>query len=358
MTALMDPLDRITLALRERFESMGYRRYTAGRFEEYRLYMENRSFITGPVIAFTEPSGRLMALKSDVTMGIARRSRATREIAERYYYLEDVCRAGTDGVCRSIEQLGLEYIGQMEDYALVEVLSLAADCLMALGGDILLDVSHMGFLAGMMDALALPEASRSDWLQCVRGRNGHELLEVSINAGVPEAMHGGLQELPNLYGDWKQTLKKAEKMAMTRDMAEALEELERVCTALTKVAEKQIGLDFTMAGDMGYYNGIVFRGYRRGVPEPVLSGGQYDPLMRRFGKDTGAAGFALYLDALRGVLCEEIPDDILLLRCPEDDPAALLAYGDLLRKQGKRVRIETGVPEGFAGEVALLPGRK
>ena len=50
MTALMDPLDRITLALRERFESMEYRRYTAGRLRNTGCIWRT-GLITGPVIA-------------------------------------------------------------------------------------------------------------------------------------------------------------------------------------------------------------------------------------------------------------------------------------------------------------------
>ncbi|MBE7014067.1 MAG: hypothetical protein E7419_02530, partial [Ruminococcaceae bacterium] len=35
-----------------------------------------------------------------------------------------------------------------------------------------------------------------------------------------------------------------------------------------------------------------------GVPEGVLSGGQYDKLMNKMGKKSNAIGFAVYLDVL------------------------------------------------------------
>jgi ATP phosphoribosyltransferase regulatory subunit len=36
----------------------------------------------------------------------------------------------------------------------------------------------------------------------------------------------------------------------------------------------------------------------RGVPSNVISGGQYDRLLHRMGKQGGAIGFACYLDKL------------------------------------------------------------
>ena len=43
-------------------------------------------------------------------------------------------------------------------------------------------------------------------------------------------------------------------------------------------------IDFSVVNDMNYYNGIVFRGFVEGVPEGVLSGGQYDKLMEKMNK--------------------------------------------------------------------------
>jgi len=49
---------------------------------------------------------------------------------------------------------------------------------------------------------------------------------------------------------------------------------------------------------MSYYNGIVFKGYVRGIPSGVLSGGQYDKLMAKMGRKARAVGFAVYMDLL------------------------------------------------------------
>ena len=97
-----------------------------------------------------------------------------------------------------------------------------------------------------------------------------------------------------------------------------------------------------MVNDLDYYNGLIFRGYVEGVPSLVLTGGRYDNLMRKMRKESGAIGFAIYLDELGACLKgERQPDFDLLITYPDGcDFAALL---DLVRAQnarGVRVRLE------------------
>ena len=51
-------------------------------------------------------------------------------------------------------------------------------------------------------------------------------------------------------------------------------------------------------GDVSYYNGIVFKGFLSGIPDPVLSGGQYDRLMQKLHRTSRAIGFAVYTGEL------------------------------------------------------------
>ena len=49
---------------------------------------------------------------------------------------------------------------------------------------------------------------------------------------------------------------------------------------------------------MDYYNGMIFQGYVSRVPKMILSGGRYDGLLSRIGREQGAMGFALNLGEL------------------------------------------------------------
>ncbi len=69
----LQPKERASFALRALYEAAGCRKYHMGRFEEYSLYQANRSFLSSEqVITFTDLDGRLLALKPDVTLSIAK----------------------------------------------------------------------------------------------------------------------------------------------------------------------------------------------------------------------------------------------------------------------------------------------
>lgn len=117
--------------LRGVFESAGYRRFKMSKFEEYDLYAKNKDFLVSEnVLTFTDLDGRLMALKPDVTLSIVKNSRDSEGI-EKVYYHENVYRASGGSLgFREISQAGLECIGEIDEYCVCEVLSLAAKSLM------------------------------------------------------------------------------------------------------------------------------------------------------------------------------------------------------------------------------------
>ena len=70
---LLQPKERASFGLRALYEAAGCRKYHMGQFEEYALYQENQSFLPSrQVITFTDLDGRLLALKPDVTLSIAK----------------------------------------------------------------------------------------------------------------------------------------------------------------------------------------------------------------------------------------------------------------------------------------------
>lgn len=81
----------------------------------------------------------------------------------------------------------------------------------------------------------------------------------------------------------------------------------------------------------------------------VLGGGRYDRLMRKFGKEGGGLGFALYLNELDRVLASpaEYDADVLALYGPQDDAAAVLAAVEGLCGEGVRVLAATEKPAGL-----------
>ena len=86
---VLRPQERASLQLRLLYEQEGFRKYHMGRFEEYGLYQENRRFSSSEqVITFTDLDGRLLALKPDVTLSIAKNAQVGPGGCGRYYYQE------------------------------------------------------------------------------------------------------------------------------------------------------------------------------------------------------------------------------------------------------------------------------
>ena len=98
---------------------------------------------------------------------------------------------------------------------------------------------------------------------------------------------------------------------------------------------------------MKYYSGVVFKGYLEGIPTSILSGGQYDKLLKKMGRTSGAIGFALYLDLLERMdnTKTEYDIDTVLLYTENTDPLELTKTVDNISKDGS-VLVCTEVPKG------------
>lgn len=90
---------------------------------------------------------------------------------------------------------------------------------------------------------------------------------------------------------------------------------------------------------MDYYSGIVFRGFLKGLPRGVLSGGQYDKMVEKMGKRCGAIGFAIYLNELERLDAapRDFDADVLLWYDEASDFKHLSQTAAKLRREGRRV---------------------
>ena len=336
--------EQIIFQLRELYQQYGYQQYRMSKFEEYELYARNKNFLVSEhVLTFTDTDGKLLALKPDVTLSIIKNSQDTGEALQKVYYNENVYRTAPDAGYREIMQVGLECIGPLDDYAVGEVVLLAARSLETISTDYLLDLSHMGFVAGLLDQLGWED--REEVLARMGEKNLPAVTALCRDQGMDSALSADLCRLTELYGPPDQVLPVLREMVRGEQMAEALEQLEAVCGMLDLYREN-LRLDFSIVNDMSYYNGIIFRGYLPGIPTGVLAGGRYDKLLHRMGKGGGAIGFAVYMDLLEriGVQEKEYDVDVLLLYRDGADAARVSAKAEALRRSGKSVRVEREMP--------------
>ena len=102
-----------------------------------------------------------------------------------------------------------------------------------------------------------------------------------------------------------------------------------------------------MLNHLDYYNGILLQGYVKNSPSPVLSGGRYDSLAKKIRGDGGAFGFALYLDGLNLYYPNKSDFDCDALVIYDKSDANLLKAVTALTSHGKKVRVESKMPEGI-----------
>ena len=360
--SVLRPLDQVSYNLMSLYEQYGYKKYKMSKFEEYDLYLENKNFLKSEnVIAFNDPTGRLLALKPDVTLSIAKNT----EIGERsrkLFYLEHVYRvSGNMHEFKEIPQIGLEFIGQIDTYSVSEVLVLAKKSLATISESFVLDISHMGLVIGLLDETGLPASVKEEISACIGTKNTPEIEKICKKYAVSDELSEKLCTLASLYGSVEKVLPKARKLVVNETTAAAVEEMGLVCELLADCSETdKINLDFSVVSDMDYYNGITFRGYIEGVPGSILSGGRYDNLLRKMGKNADAIGFAVYLDLLSYIDNneDEYDCDVLLVYSDKATAAEVYAKAEALRCEGKRVRTANCECENLKYKEKIIMGEQ
>lgn len=343
--SILSKSERAVFDMRLLYEGFGYRKYKMKKFEEYDLYLQNKSFLKGgSIITFTDFDGRLLALKPDVTLSIAKNLPQSDD-AQKVYYTENVYReSASGGEYKEIMQAGLEYIGELDSYAMAEVLLLALKSLELMGDNYVLDVSHMGIINGLLSELPEDKSELSEKLVGrISRKDSGGVRELCAQNNLSGEFTEGLAILASAYGDFEKTLEGINKIAKNDEVYMASEELSRLYEILKECGVSQgIRLDFSVVNDLSYYNGIIFRGFLKGVPGAVLSGGRYDRLLHKLGKKGNAAGFAVYLDLLEKYLSadKDTDADILLLYDENTNPAQLMRETLRLSEKGFRVRAQ------------------
>ncbi len=296
--------EKIIFTLRALYDRCGYSLYKMSKFEPYDLYVRNKDFlISDQVITFTDINGKLMALKPDVTLSIIKNSKDVPGTVQKLYYNENVYRvAGAGRNYREIMQVGLECIGDIDNVCISEVVSLALQSLRAISAKSVLDLSHPGIVSAVVEGL--DEPVKAALLKCIGEKNRHELALLCQQNGVDALTADLLKELIGCYGAPQEVMVKLHQLPLPAAGMAAVEELKQLLVELGAV--ENLRIDLSTVSNTKYYNGITFKGFIDGVPESVLSGGRYDRLLRRMGKNSGAIGFAVYLDALERFVIEEV----------------------------------------------------
>lgn len=293
---LLDAQEKAVFTLRQLFLDSGYKRFRMSKFEAYDLYAKHKDFlVSDAVLTFTGAGGKLMALRPDVTLSIVKSYQEDGDL--RLQYNENVYRREpSGGDYREIMQSGIECLGQVGLQETCRVLTLAARALKCLDSSWMLTLGHMGLLWPAIQACSQIKAEQAQLMQLVSQKNAGGLKSYAQEQDLQEEAVEELERLLPLFGQPQEVLS---ALARRHSGGTAYQELLCVYESLhAQGLGPNIRIDFSLGADPAYYDGIVFKGYLDGLAQPLLSGGRYDPLMRRLHKRSGGIGFAVYLDQL------------------------------------------------------------
>jgi ATP phosphoribosyltransferase regulatory subunit len=305
----MRELRKLQRALMEVFEGRGYGEVATPSIE----YDEVMARADGPARSsyrFFDESGELLALRSDMTVPIARlvASRfAAGEPPFRFSYLANGFRAvrPQSGQMREFLQAGVELIGAAPGEGTVEVIEVLEAALDAAGlGRAVIGLGDADLYRQLLEELGVEGEARDSILVSLATHDlvglEQKLVDAGIGAEKAETcvrltqLRGGSEVLEQAHGLGGAAVERA-----TARLSETYEELQR-----RGVADR-VQIDLGLLRDLGYYSGAILEVYDPALGYVLGGGGRYDGLMEQFGLDLSAAGFALYLDRVHTAQLEE-----------------------------------------------------
>lgn len=343
-SAQLLPSENMVFLLRELYDKYGYSRYKMNKFEEYDLYAKNKDFlISDGVITFTDTNGKLMALKPDVTLSIVKNTKDSGNTVQKLYYNENVYRVskGTHSF-KEITQVGLETIGNIDEYSIFEVISLAVKSLVCTDKKCILEISHLGLLSDIINYAGVPAGEIRKVIRFIGEKNVHELLAFCESLGIEKDKAEFLANTAKIYGTPDEVLPWIRENL--KDIADEknIKVFDNVISALSRDENGDvIRIDFSVVDDLRYYNGFVFKGFAQGIPTSVLSGGQYDALMKNMKRKSGAIGFAVYLDSFENTAASSEYDvDVLFVYSENADISMIKKKADEIIANGESVLMQ------------------
>jgi len=307
----MRELRRLHLAMIEVFESRGYGEVSTPAIEYDEVLARGDGRTADSAYRFFDERGDLLALRSDMTVPIARlvASRfAEAEMPLRLCYLANAFRAVRPqrGQMREFAQAGVELIGAPAPAGTAEIVEVLEAALDAAGlSRAVIGLGDADLYRQLLAEFGVEGEARESLLARLAA---HDLvgLEVELAGleGVGDEQVATCMALSQLRGG-REVLEQARELGgeaverATARLGETFEALE------ARGVADRVQIDLGLLRDLGYYSGAILEVYDPALGHVLGGGGRYDGLLERFGVDLPAAGFALYLERVHVAQMEE-----------------------------------------------------
>jgi ATP phosphoribosyltransferase regulatory subunit len=301
----MRELRALTDSLRGVFERHGYGEVYTPAIEYESVLTRAPGASVSPAYRVFDDHGDVLALRSDMTVPIARLVATRYPTADpplRFCYVAHAYRAVRPhrGQMREFLQAGIELVGAPGPEGTAEALTVLCGALDAVGlTRYRVGLGDASLYPRLMAAFDVPEEAGGRMLEEL-GRKDLVGLEREVEElGLAADAADLLVRVPQMRGG-------AELLGAERGpVADALGTLRSVLDLLEPRVAERVIFDLGLARGLGYYSGAVFDVYDPALGAPLGGGGRYDDLLGRFGRDLPAVGFALGVERLHAALSGE-----------------------------------------------------
>lgn len=262
------------------------------------------------IYKLTDEKNRLLALRADCTMPIARVVASKLEHYPAPYRLcYDQKVFSASAMQMEASQCGVELIGAEDIRADVEILTLAVKSQKVFfDGNFRIELGHGKLFGILVEEFGIDPQTAAKAREFIEKKNFAAIQAMDL----PEQ----IKMLPRMFGDVS-VLQTYSSMVSNSRVDEILAYLKKIYEILS---ESGLGdclcFDLGLVHSLDYYTGIIFRGYVSGSGQTMLSGGRYDNLLANYGKPFAAVGFGIYIehafDILKAEYSEKSVPDYLI----------------------------------------------
>lgn len=287
----------------------GYENIQTPTFEFFDVFSEEIGTTSSrELYKFFDKDGNTLVLRPDFTPSMAR-------CAAKYFMEQNVpirfCYSGNtfinnnnlQGKLKELTQMGAELIGDDSVYADAEMIMMVIDTLRLAGlTRFQVSIGEVEYFKGICENAGINSETEREIRDFISEKNFFAAEELMIEKGISETDREAILQVREFY-QVEETLLKAKELASNDMSRNAIARLEALYELLKVYGvEEYVSFDLGMLSKFHYYTGVIFKAYTYGVGDAIVTGGRYDTLLGKFGKDAAAIGFMVLIDDLMEAL--------------------------------------------------------
>ncbi|MCH5340906.1 MAG: ATP phosphoribosyltransferase regulatory subunit [Acetatifactor sp.] len=345
--------------LHESIRLYGYEDIQTPTFEFFDVF--SREIGTTPskeLYKFFDKEGNTLVLRPDFTPSIARCAAkyfGEEQKSLRFSYVGNTFTntSNLQGKLKEVTQMGAELVGDPSVEADAEMISLVVKALLNTGIQrFQVSIGQVEYFKGLCEEAGLDEETELELRAFISGKNYFAAQELLQERDVKEPYQSKLLKVADMFGDMF-SLEEARELVGNERSLGAIKRLEKLYEVLKLYGVADyVSFDLGMLSKYNYYTGVIFRAYTYGVGDAIVKGGRYDNLLRQFGKNAPAVGFAVVVDSILEALARQrvevaIPKEAQVICYSPENYQECLEKAQELRAQGIPVTL---VPEKSVGQ--------